>query len=89
MPEPAEIIAVLVARAYGGDAQALAELLDVILNIDRGPDPEERQMFLLLWGEFRGEKTNYISNAERDGARVLLRELLARWEGQPEMEGRA
>lgn len=89
MPEPAEIIADAVARALGGDANALAELLDQILSFDRGPHPEDRQMFILIWGEYSGSDTNYISNAQREGVKVLMQELLARWEGQPEMEGRA
>jgi hypothetical protein len=34
-------------------------------------------------------RCNYISNASREDVVVLLKEQLARFEGQPEIEGRA
>ena len=36
-----------------------------------------------------GGRVNYISNADRASMVVALKELLARWEGQPEVRGRA
>jgi hypothetical protein len=40
------------------------------------------------FGESSG-RLNYISNAERDDVMTMLKEQLARWEGQPEMKGTA
>jgi hypothetical protein len=34
-------------------------------------------------------RANYISNARREDVIVLLKEQLARFEGQPEMKGKA
>lgn len=76
----------LVTQA-AGDAQQLARLIDALLNYRRGPD--ERQAFLLLWAPFGpSPAVNYISNCARDDATSLLKEILARWEGQPYVEGR-
>jgi len=36
-----------------------------------------------------GARTNYISNADRRDIVVALKEIVARFEGQPELKGRA
>ena len=73
----------------------LAEGLDELLN---GPPPmppatwNKRWGFVLLTAEFgkmSGGRVNYISNGEREDMVAMLRELLARFEGQPYQEGKA
>lgn len=73
----------------------LAEALDGVLNGEPPPPPEtwnKRWAFVLLTAEFgviRDGRVNYISNGEREDMVAMLRELLARFEGQPYQEGRA
>lgn len=73
---------------YLADMQKLATLLDRFFN-DKG---KERQTgFVLLvydLGEGPG-RANYISNTNRENVVTLLKEQLARFEGQPEMTGNA
>lgn len=73
----------------------LAEALDELLNGVAPPPPQtwnKRWGFVLLTAEFgaiQDGRVNYISNGEREDMVALLRELLARFEGQPFQEGRA
>lgn len=62
----------------------LARLLDQALN--QGKLPLRSTGFVLLVFPFNGHEgpCNYISNAEREGVIVLLREQLARFQGMPE-----
>lgn len=74
---------------------ALAKGIDEILNGKPPPVPqswEKRWGFVLLSAEFgriEGGRVNYISNGDRDDMVAMLRELLARFEGQPETGGTA
>lgn len=68
---------------------ALAAKIDELFNGDlRGKD---RQVgFALMIFKFGDAgRANYISNANRADVVTLLREQLARFEGQPEMKGSA
>ena len=76
---------------------ALARALDEIFN---GPakGTDRKNGFVLIVFPFEeaakaqaGEtgRANYISNANRTDVVVMLREQLRRFEGQPEMTGRA
>jgi len=70
---------------------ALAKGVDEILNGKETPKAEKPNGFLLMvfpFEDFDG-RCNYISNADRKDVVVLLKEQLARFQGQPEMEGRA
>lgn len=73
----------------------LAEGLDQVLNGAPPPPPQtwnKRWGFVLLTAEFgkiEDGRVNYISNGEREDMVAMLRELLARFEGQPFQEGRA
>lgn len=73
----------------------VAESLDLAFNGPPPPAPqtwEKRWGFVLLTAEFgaiEGGRVNYISNGERDDMVVMLREILARFEGQPYQEGGA
>ena len=68
----------------------LAHVLDRIFNGElKGFD--RKVGFCLLVFNFGSDsgRCNYISNAERADVMTLLKEQLARWEGQPEMKGTA
>lgn len=70
---------------------ALARGVDKILNGEGTPKAEKQNGFILLVFPFAGHKgrANYISNAERKDVIVMLKEQLARFEGQLEIKGRA
>lgn len=73
--------------------QVIAQTLDSFLNGDgRGKIDERKIGFCVLvfpFGGAEGQRTNYVSNAERRDMIVALKEVLARWEGQPEIHGHA
>lgn len=81
---------------YHALMNALAASIDEVFNGPRPPVPQvyERKVgFFLAAFEFNtnGEdgRFNYISNCDRLDVKVLLREMTARFEGQPEQSGRA
>jgi hypothetical protein len=69
---------------------ATAAGLDKIFNGDAKGD-DRKVGFVLLVFPFEGRegRANYISNADRADVLTLLKEQVARFEGQPELEGRA
>lgn len=74
---------------YRKQMAALAETIDEFFN---GPKKEARKTgFILMVFPLNdhGGRTNYISNADRRDVVTLLKEQLARFEGQPEMKGHA
>jgi hypothetical protein len=70
---------------------ALARAIDQLFNGDkRGND--RKVGFVLMVYNFGDEpgRCNYISNgADRKDVVTLMKEMIARFEGQPEMKGRA
>jgi len=66
----------------------LAHAVDEMLN---GDTRSRKTGFCLMVFPFEGfdGRANYISNAKREDIIVLLKEQLARFEGQPEQKGRA
>ncbi|THK37670.1 hypothetical protein EHS39_13630 [Ensifer sp. MPMI2T] len=64
----------------------LAQGIDEILN---GHGGKKRNGFVVMVFPFNDHngRCNYISNACREDIVVLLKEQLARFEGQPEMKG--
>lgn len=73
---------------------ALAQGLDDIFNPPPLPGlPRTKKVgFVLLtayFGQIEDGRVNYISNGEREDMVAMLKELLARFEGQPETGGRA
>ena len=70
---------------------ALAHGIDDILNGEGTPKTKRRNGFMLMVFPFDGfdGRCNYISNADRRDVIVLLKEQLARFEGQPEIKGQA
>ena len=74
---------------YIAKMNELAQMLDCVFN-----EEDERKVgFVLLVFEFGGVgdgRCNFISNgADRKDIVVLFKEMIARFEGQPEMKGSA
>lgn len=76
-----------------GDAadalQMIATVLDGVLNKDIS---DGKYGFVLLVFEregMAGSRTNYVSNCQRQDVIAALKEVTARFEGQPKVEGRA
>jgi hypothetical protein len=68
----------------------LASTLDELFN-GEATGPDRQTGFVLMVFPFHGAegRANYISNAERADIVIMLKEQLARFEGQPEMVGKA
>lgn len=73
--------------------QVLAVNIDGFLNgRDKGKITRRTIGFALLVFPFdgpHGARTNWVSNAQRADMVIALKEIVARFEGQPEMTGRA
>lgn len=68
----------------------LANILDDFFNGDlRGQDRHTGFCLMVFRFGDAGGRANYISNAERSDVVTMLKEQLARFEGQPELKGRA
>lgn len=68
----------------------LAGVLDVAFNGElRGKDRKNGFILLVFPFEGHGGRCNYISNADRRDVTTLLKEQIRRFEGQPEISGRA
>lgn len=68
--------------------QAIAKVVDEVFN-GQGP---KKVGFVLLIAPFdgpEGARTNFVSNSKREDVLVMLKEVVARFEGQPEIKGRA
>jgi len=77
--------------AYRAQMNTLAASLDKAFNGDkRGRDKTTGFVLLMFpFGAEEGARTNYISNADRRDIVVALKEIVARFEGQPAIKGRA
>jgi hypothetical protein len=77
---------------YRGQMQGIADAIDKIFNGSK-KHPHKQVGFVLLlfkYGEAHTGRANYISNgASRKDIAMLFREMAARFEGQPEIVGRA
>lgn len=67
---------------------ALARGLDEILNGHGGKKQNGFVLMVFPFADHNG-RCNYISNARREDIVLLLKEQLARFEGQPYTEGNA
>jgi hypothetical protein len=78
-----------IEQKYREKMNELAILLDGFFNgALRGKD--RKTGFVLMVFEFeKPGRANYISNAERGDVVTMLKEQLARFEGQPDIEGKA
>jgi len=69
--------------------QSMASALDEVLNEKGKP---KKNGFVLLVFPFEGpegQRTNYVSNGQRKDIIVALKEIVSRFEGQPQQSGRA
>jgi len=83
-----------ISPEYHAQMNAVAEGLDKIFN-GKSKGQNRKTGFVLLVYPFNDEgrtdgRCNYISNgADRKDIVVLMKEMIARFEGQPEITGRA
>jgi hypothetical protein len=77
---------------YHAQMNAVAQGLDQIFN-GKAKGPDRKVGFVLLvfpFGDASGNRCNFISNgADRRDVVTLMKEMIARFEGQPEVSGRA
>ena len=78
-----------IEEEYAEKMKQLAYLLDEFWNGDAKGEARTTGFVLLVFPFGEGGRCNYISNAERDDVVTMLKEQLARFEGQPEISGRA
>lgn len=80
-----------IEQRYIEQMNAIAGALDGFLN-GRSAGPERETGFVLLVFPFgdTGGRCNFISNgADRQAIVAMFKEMIARFEGQPEVKGRA
>jgi len=79
-----------ISAKYRDEMNALAAALDASFNGTR-KGKDRNVCFVLLVGEFgkMEGRVNYISNGQRSDIVTMLKEITARFEGQPELKGRA
>lgn len=68
--------------------KAIAATIDEFIN----PDPDnKRNGFIVMMFPLEDHegRCNYISNANREDVIIMLKEQVARFEGQPELKGNA
>jgi hypothetical protein len=75
---------------YVNKMKAIAKAIDELFNGNLKGENKKVGFCLMVFPfkDFDG-RANYISNAERADIIVLLKEQLARFQGQPEIKGRA
>lgn len=77
---------------YRDQMNSLARGIDMLLNGDaKGSDRKTGFVLLVFpFGEVDSGRCNFISNgADRRDVVILMKEMIARFEGQPEMSGTA
>ncbi len=78
-----------VSKEYRDSMNVLAKALDEVFNGPR-KGKDRNVCFTLLVTDFnKTSRVNYISNGERADVVNMLKEVVARFEGQPEMSGKA
>jgi hypothetical protein len=81
-----------IQEKYRQQMQAIAATLDEFLNGDaKGADREAGFVLLVFpFGNVGDGRCNFISNgADRKDVVTLMKEMIARFEGQPEIRGKA
>ena len=81
-----------VEEAYHAKMQAIMQVVDEFAN--EGVKGKERKIGIVLmmfpYGEAADGRCNYMSNgADRKDIVTLMKEMIARFEGQPDVSGRA
>lgn len=75
-------------KATRDGMQALGAGLDQILNGNQVPKPNGFVLLVFSEDAALGSRTNYVSNCPRADVIAALKEVLARFEGQPLQSGR-
>lgn len=81
-----------IQQAYAEQMNCLAQTLDTFFNGEAKGAARETGFVLLVFpfGDGDDHRCNFISNgADRRDLVALFREMIARFEGQPEMRGTA
>lgn len=81
-----------IQQEYHARMNAVAQGLDKVFNGEaKGADRKTGFVLLVFpFGSTETGRCNFISNgADRRGVVTLMKEMIARFEGQPEMSGRA
>lgn len=81
-----------IQQEYRAKMEVMARALDKFLNDDASGDDRKHGYVLLVFpfGDDPKGRCNFISNgADRRDIVTLFREMIARFEGQPELRGRA
>lgn len=81
-----------ISARYREEMNMLAKALDYTMNGGKTGDDRDTGFVLLVFpfGEEIEGRVNYISNgANRKDIVILMREMIARFEGQPEIIGKA
>jgi len=71
------------------ELQTLAAVLDEHFNADRKPKTTSFVLLVMPFDAPEGSRVNYASNSNRKDVTVMMKEVLARFEGQPEQKGTA
>lgn len=69
--------------------RAMAASLDEVLNGNSRPKKNGFALLVFPFDGPDGHRTNYVSNGQREDIIVALKEIVARFEGQPQQSGRA
>lgn len=79
-----------VSSEYAEMMKSIASAIDHAFNSDAKGDDKTTGFILMVFPfNDHGGRCNYMSNAQREDVVVLLKEQLARFQGQPEVSGRA
>ena len=81
-----------IPERYREQMSAIAATLDELFNGNAKGAARKAGFVLLVFpfGDAKGARCNFISNgADHKDVVTLMREMIARFEGQPEMTGRA
>lgn len=79
-----------VEAQYHAQMTGLARALDEVFNGDNKGSDRETGFVLMVFKFSDKGRCNYISNgADRQDVVTLMKEMIARFEGQPEMKGKA
>jgi hypothetical protein len=79
-----------VSEAYRDKMTALARVIDEFFNGDAKGESRHTAFVLLIspFGDTEG-RVNYVSNGDRRDILTMMKEVIARFEGQPELKGQA
>ena len=81
-----------ISPEYHAQMNDVARALDEVFNgVSKGADRQTGFVLLVFpFGDKDGQRCNFISNgADRRDLVALFKEMIARFEGQPEMKGSA